>query len=128
VNLDAAPRVEGTRMKSRSRRHRSLLLAALVLGGLLLARTFWPVSAATRAGWVADLDRLEAHTAAAYANLGDRLTPQARRARSTRRRAALADARTLGAARAALIAFVEAFDDPHFGRRPYSAPPLAAAG
>ncbi len=96
-----------------------------MLGGLLLARYLWPVSAATRAGWIADLDRLEAHTAAAYANLGDRLTSRnlSPRALDTQARAALAAARSPGAARAALIAFVEAFDDHHFtAAAPYSAP------
>lgn len=112
-------------MKSPSRRRRSLLLTVLVLGGLALARYLWPVSAATRAGWIADLDRLEAHTAAAYANLGDRLTSRnlSPRALDMQARAALAAARSPGAARAALIAFVEAFDDHHFSAAaPYSAP------
>ena len=110
-------------------RFRSLLrpaaVSALVVGGLLVARYFWPVPAATRGAWIADLELLEAHTAAAYANLGDRLASRnlAPRDLDTRTRAALGEARSLGAARAALIAFVEAFDDHHFvATAPYSAP------
>ena len=104
---------------------RCTLLLALIVGGFVLGRYLWPVPAATRAAWIADLERLEAHTAAAYANLGDRLASRKLQPREldARARAALAGARTLGAARAALIGFVEAFDDHHFvASAPYSAP------
>ncbi len=60
------------KLRTRSRL-RWLVRFLLVFGGVLLVRHFWPVPAATRTAWFADLDRLEAHTAAAYANLGDRL-------------------------------------------------------
>ncbi len=104
--------------------HHTALLA-LILGGAFLIRYLWPVPAATRAAWVADLERLEAHTAAAYANLGDRLASRrlSPRELDVRARAALAQARSLGEARAALVAFVEAFDDHHFvASAPYSTP------
>lgn len=104
--------------------HRAAWLA-LLMGGAFLLRYLWPVPAATRAAWVADLERLEAHTAAAYANLGDRLASRrlSPRELDARARAALAQARSLDEARAALIAFVEAFDDHHFvASAPYSAP------
>ncbi len=110
-------------------RHRSrwrfVAVAALLAGGFLLARDLRPVPAVARAAWVADLERLEAHTASAYANLGDRLASRnlAPRDLDTRARAALAEAGSQGEARAALIAFVEAFDDHHFtATAPYSAP------
>jgi hypothetical protein len=101
------------------------MLLLLVLGVALLLRHFWPVAAATRTAWFADLDRLEAHTAAAYANLGDRLASRklSPRELDAQARAALAAARSKGAAQAALVAFVEAFDDHHFSASaPYSAP------
>ena len=104
---------------------RRTALLALLLAGVLLGRYLWPVPAATRAAWVADLERLEAHTAAAYANLGDRLASRrlSPRELDARARAALAQARSQGEARAALIAFVEAFDDHHFvASAPYSTP------
>ena len=104
---------------------RPLLVAILALAALALGRSFWPVPAATRAAWVADLDLLEAHTAAAYANLADRLRSRelAPRELDQEARTALARARTASEARAALTAFVEAFDDHHFrAEAPYSAP------
>lgn len=104
---------------------RRALLLALLLGGSLLGKYLWPVPAATRAAWLADFDRLEAHTAAAYANLGDRLASRklSPRELDARARQALAEARSLGEARAALVGFVEAFDDHHFvASVPYSAP------
>lgn len=104
---------------------RRTALLALILGSAFLFRYLWPVPAATRAAWVADLERLEAHTAAAYANLGDRLASRrlSPRELDARTRAAVAEARSLGEARAALIGFVEAFDDHHFvASTPYSAP------
>lgn len=100
-------------------------LLALILSGVFLARYLWPVPAATRAAWVADLERLETHTAAAYANLGDRLASRklAPRELDARARQALAGARSLGEARVALVSFVEAFDDHHFvASAAYSAP------
>jgi hypothetical protein len=106
-------------------RWRRLWIVLLVLCGALLVRHFWPVPGATRAAWIADLERLEAHTAAAYANLGDRLASRdlSPRELDAKARAALATARTRGEAQAALIALVEAFDDHHFvASAPYSAP------
>lgn len=114
-------------MRSR-RRFRLLRFAAVLLGVLafgVLGRYFWPVPSATRAAWFGDLDRLEAHTAAAYANLGDRLRSRGLAPRDLDRaaRSALARARTVGEAQAALIAFVAAFDDHHFrAAAPYGAP------
>ena len=106
-------------------RLRRLFYFLLVLGGVLLVRHFWPVPAATRTAWFADLDRLEVHTAAAYANLGDRLASRklSPRELDAQARAALATALSQGEAQAALVAFVEAFDDHHFSASaPYSAP------
>lgn len=92
-------------------------LAALVLmGGLGSLWWLSLPSASTRAAWVADLERLERHTATAYANLGDRLASRHLSPRELDRvaRAALARASSRSEARHALERFVAAFDDAHF--------------
>lgn len=107
------------------RSHFQVLLGVVAATTALAVRPLWPAPATERAAWLADLDRLEAHTAAAYANLGDRLASRKLAPRDLDRqaRAALARARTVGEARAALEAFVGAFDDLHFrARAPYGAP------
>lgn len=106
----------------RSRRARRLL-AALALGalGALGAAAgalwwWWPPAAAERDAWMADYERLKAGTAAAYANLEDRL--RSRRispaALDEEVRGALARARTRGQALDALRRFTGAFADAHF--------------
>ncbi len=89
-----------------------LLLAAAGLGAWVL----WPASASQRAAWLADFDRLERHTAQAYANLGDRLRSRqlSPRALDEAARAALGRARYRRQARSAAQRFVAAFDDAHF--------------
>jgi len=102
---------------------RRLGLPLLLL--LLAAAWFlWPASDAERAAWLADFARLEAHTAVAYANLGDRLASRGLSPRELDRRArtALAGARSRRQARAAVAEFVGAFDDWHFrAEAPYGA-------
>lgn len=111
--------------RPKSPRRKRLAFGALLVGAVALGSQLWPVSSATRATWVEDLDRLERHTASAYANLFDRLASRKLSPRDLDRqaRAALARARSQGEARAALTAFVDAFADRHFvATAPFSAP------
>jgi len=93
-----------------SRRMLVVSLVAFALAALLLV----PRLTFDRAGWLADLDKLESHLATAYANLEDAPRRGVDLAALDRTaRAAVEAAHTDREARAALAAFLEAFRDPH---------------
>jgi hypothetical protein len=88
----------------------------LATGLVVLALWLWPASVSDRAGWLEDLTALERFTGEAYANLADRLRSRGLQPRELDRKAreALAEATTLGEARAALRSFAASFQDAHF--------------
>lgn len=100
-------------------RRRALTVLLLASGFGVLWFLSQP-SAAERAAWIADLDRLEQHTATAYANLGQRLASRhlSPLELDATARAAIASAGRRAEAAAALQRFVAAFDDAHFRASP----------